>query len=128
MIPEGEPTAASLLALGVSGGILPCPSALVVLLSAIALHRIGFGLILIVAFSMGLAAVLCAVGILVTHAGSQLGRFEPAAALVRRAPALSALLVTVLGLLLVVRSLSDLGLGAHRFAPDSVHTSISTVP
>jgi len=53
---------------------------------------------------------------------------QPAAALVGRAPALSALRVTVLGLLLVVRSLSDLGLGAHRFAPDSVRTPISTVP
>src|SRR4029078_2269193 len=40
----------SLVAVGVSGGLLPCPSALVVLLAAISLHRIGFGLLLIVAF------------------------------------------------------------------------------
>jgi ABC-type nickel/cobalt efflux system permease component RcnA len=127
-IPEGEPTMASLLALGVSGGILPCPSALVVLLSAIALHRIGFGLVLIVAFSMGLAAVLCAIGILVIRVGSQLSRFEPAATLVRRAPALSALLVTVLGLLLVIRSVSDLGLAVKNSVPDSVRMPVSTAP
>src|SRR6185295_18860935 len=47
----------SLLALGVSGGIVPCPGALVVLLAAVAMHRVGFGLALIVAFSMGLATV-----------------------------------------------------------------------
>src|SRR5213078_4766498 len=52
-----------LLALGVSGGLLPCPSALVVMLAAISLGRIGFGLVLIVAFSAGLAGVLGAIGL-----------------------------------------------------------------
>ena len=67
--PPGEPvTWRSLLALGVSGGLVPCPSALVVLLSAVALHQIGFGLLLIVAFSAGLAGVLTAIGIAVVHA------------------------------------------------------------
>ncbi|HEV2062019.1 MAG TPA: hypothetical protein VGR12_04130, partial [Solirubrobacteraceae bacterium] len=51
---DGQPvTWRSLVALGVSGGLVPCPSALVVLLSAIALHRVAFGLLLIVAFSVG---------------------------------------------------------------------------
>ena len=48
----------SLLGIGVSGGIVPCPTALVVLLAAISLHRVGFGLVLIVAFSFGLAATM----------------------------------------------------------------------
>ena len=52
----GRITTRSMLALGVSGGILPCPSALVVMLGAIALHRAAFGLALVVAFSLGLAA------------------------------------------------------------------------
>src|SRR5262249_12819033 len=56
-------TLRSLLALGVSGGLLPCPSALVVMLGAIALHRIAFGLALIVAFSVGLAGVLTGIGV-----------------------------------------------------------------
>ncbi|MGI8995859.1 MAG: nickel/cobalt transporter, partial [Pyrinomonadaceae bacterium] len=56
---DGTPvTWRSLLALGVSGGLLPCPSALVVMLSAITLGRVGYGLILVVAFSVGLASVL----------------------------------------------------------------------
>src|SRR5262249_34678294 len=58
----------SLLALGVSGGLLPCPSALVVLLSAISLHRIGYGLLLVLAFSFGLAGILTAIGLMFVYA------------------------------------------------------------
>ena len=65
-----------LLALGVSGGIVPCPAALVVLLSAVAMQRIGFGLLLIVAFSGGLAAVLIAVGMLMVLARQFMARFQ----------------------------------------------------
>src|SRR3954454_19597904 len=54
----------SLIAVGVSGGLLPCPSALVVLLAAISLHRVGFGLLLIVAFSLGLALTITGIGLL----------------------------------------------------------------
>jgi len=57
-----------MLALGISGGILPCPSALVVMLGAIAVHRVAFGLLLVVAFSVGLAATLTGVGLLVVYA------------------------------------------------------------
>lgn len=52
-----------LLTLGVSGGLLPCPSAIVVMLAAISIGQIAFGMLLIVAFSLGLAGVLSAVGI-----------------------------------------------------------------
>ena len=107
-VPEGAPTASALLALGVSGGILPCPSALVVLLSAIALHRVGFGLFLIVAFSAGLAAVLSGIGILVVRAGRLLSRFEGAAAWARRVPAFSALLIGLLGIAIAARAFPEL--------------------
>ena len=107
-VPETAPTASALLALGVSGGILPCPSALVVLLSAIALHRIGFGLVLIVAFSAGLAAVLSAIGLLVVRAGRFLARFENAGVWARRLPAFSALLIGLLGAAIALRALPDL--------------------
>jgi nickel/cobalt exporter len=53
----------SLVAMGVAGGLLPCPSALIVMLSAIALHRVAFGMILIVAFSIGLALMLTGIGV-----------------------------------------------------------------
>ena len=58
-------TRRGLIALGVAGGLIPCPSALVVLLAAIAQHRVGLGMLLIFAFSLGLAATLTAIGLAV---------------------------------------------------------------
>ncbi len=57
-----------LLGIGISGGIIPCPTALVVLLAAISLHRVGFGLVLILAFSLGLAATMTGLGLLAVAA------------------------------------------------------------
>ena len=62
-VPEGDITLGSLIALGASGGLVPCPSALVLLLSAIAVGHVGLGLVLLVSFSMGLAVVLMAIGL-----------------------------------------------------------------
>ena len=64
----------SLLALGISGGLLPCPSALLALLGAVAVGRAGFGLMVVVAFSLGLAATLTGVGLLFLYAGRFLER------------------------------------------------------
>ena len=63
-----------LLALGISGGLLPCPSALLALLGAVAVGRAGFGLLVVVAFSLGLAATLTGVGLLFLYAGRFLER------------------------------------------------------
>ena len=80
--PAGQKvTLGGLLALGISGGIIPCPSALVVLLSAIAFHRVGIGLVFIVAFSLGLAMVLTGIGLLMVYARRLMSRLpfeEPA--------------------------------------------------
>ena len=62
----------SLIALGASGGLVPCPSALVVLLSAISLGRVGLGILLLVGFSAGLAVVLMGLGVLVLCVGNLL--------------------------------------------------------
>ena len=67
-MPEGDVTLGSLIALGASGGLVPCPSALVLLLSSIALGRVGLGLLLLIAFSAGLALVLMGIGIVVLYA------------------------------------------------------------
>ncbi|MDC4223589.1 MAG: sulfite exporter TauE/SafE family protein [Candidatus Manganitrophus sp.] len=91
------PTFSGLLGLGISGGIVPCPSALVVLLSAIAFHQIGFGLVLILAFSAGLAATLVAIGLLMVYLGGMMGRFNHFSLLRRLLPVLSAAGVTLLG-------------------------------
>ncbi len=57
-----------LIALGASGGLVPCPSALVLLLTSVSLGRIAFGLTLLVAFSLGLAVVLSGIGLAVLYA------------------------------------------------------------
>lgn len=62
--PAGSVGWRNLLALGVSGGLVPCPSALALMLAAIALGRPGLGLVLCAAFGLGLAGVLTGVGLL----------------------------------------------------------------
>ena len=109
--PEGAASFGQLLALGVSGGIVPCPAALVVLLSALALHRVGFGLLLIVAFSAGLATVLIAIGLLIVHARRLMARVDGRGALVTRwLPMTSAAMITLLGLGMVLQALAATGL------------------
>jgi ABC-type nickel/cobalt efflux system permease component RcnA len=96
------------LALGISGGLLPCPSALVVLLGAIALGRVGFGLLLIIAFSTGLAAVLTGIGLVLVHARVLLRFFPANSLLVRALPAASAALVVLSGLAITVAAVTRL--------------------
>src|SRR5439155_814719 len=100
----------SLFALGVSGGLLPCPSALVVMLAAISLGRIGFGLVLIVAFSAGLAGVLGAIGLVFVYARSWFARLPVDGRFARYLPVASALVISVAGLLIVANALSRTGL------------------
>lgn len=95
----------TLIGLGITGGALPCPSALVVMLSAIALHRIAFGLFLIVAFSMGLAVVLTILGLLMMRARGMLERLPSQAHWMQGLSVASAGGVTVVGLVLLVRAL-----------------------
>ncbi len=103
---EGEAiTWRSLLALGISGGLLPCPSALVVMLSAITLGRIGYGLILVLAFSVGLAATLTAIGLAFVYAGRALKERAGNSALLKIVPALSALIIACLGAVLCYQAL-----------------------
>jgi hypothetical protein len=105
-------TVRSLLALGISGGLLPCPSALVVMLGAIALHRTAFGLVLVVAFSLGLAFTLTGVGLLVLYARRFIDRVPSSRPLFRLVPVLSAGLVTSLGVVLTLRGLDTFPSGA----------------
>jgi ABC-type nickel/cobalt efflux system permease component RcnA len=66
-VPE-EMSVGGLIALGASGGLVPCPSALVLLLTSVSLGRVAFGLTLLVAFSLGLAVVLSGIGLAVLYA------------------------------------------------------------
>jgi len=98
----------SLLAMGASAGLIPCPSALVVLLGAVSQHRIGLGLVLIVAFSAGLAATLTGLGIAVVHAGMALARLPLPQRLVTAVPPLSAALIVVVGVALTAQAVPQL--------------------
>jgi ABC-type nickel/cobalt efflux system permease component RcnA len=99
----------SLLAVGVSGGLLPCPSALVVLLAAISLHRVAFGMILIVAFSAGLALSITGIGLVAVLAKHVFRRASFDGRLIRLLPAASALVILAAGLAMTARALPKVG-------------------
>ena len=94
-----------ILGIGAAAGLLPCPSALVVLLSAIALHRLAFGLALIVAFSVGLAATITAIGLVAVLARRAFGRARLDGPVIRALPALSAAVIVVVGLVITVNAI-----------------------
>lgn len=98
-------TSKRILGVGIAAGLLPCPSALVVLLSAIALHRVGLGLALIVAFSLGLAATITAIGLVAVFARRTFSRLSLDGPLVRALPAASAALILAVGLVITARAL-----------------------
>jgi nickel/cobalt exporter len=100
----------SILALGASAGLIPCPTALVVLLGAISQHRVGLGLVLIVAFSAGLAATLTGLGIAVVHASKALARFKVSGRLAGSASAVSAALIVVIGAVLTLQAVPQISL------------------
>ena len=104
-LPPEAITWRGLLALGISGGLLPCPSALVVMLSAITLGRIGYGLVLVLAFSVGLAATLTAIGLAFVYAGRALKERAANSTLLRVVPVLSALVIACLGAVLCYQAL-----------------------
>jgi nickel/cobalt exporter len=97
-----EVSMTGLIALGASGGLVPCPSALVLLLSSVALGRVGLGLILLVAFSAGLAVVLSGIGLAVLYAKHLLPDTEKASghAAFRYLPVASAAVITVVGVVM----------------------------
>jgi nickel/cobalt exporter len=113
----GEPiTMRGLIGLGVSGGIVPCPSALVVLIAAISQHRVGLGMVLILAFSLGLAATLTAIGLAVIYGGRLLARLRPERRLfgsrfAGAIPAISASVIVAVGALIALRAMPGTGLG-----------------
>jgi high-affinity nickel-transport protein len=103
-----------LFTLGITGGIIPCPAALIVLLSAFALHRIGLGFFLIVTFSMGLAGVLIGFGLAMVYARRFMTHLQIDGPLTRRwLPVASAAFITVLGLILTVQAFSSMHLDVN---------------
>jgi nickel/cobalt exporter len=97
----------SLIALGASGGMVPCPSALVLLLISISLGHVGLGLLLLISFSLGLAGVLMAIGMMVIYAKQWLP--DPVKTsqhpMFRLIPVLSAFVIVCVGLVMTGVSL-----------------------
>jgi len=101
-------TARGLLAMGASAGLIPCPSALVVLLGAISQHRVPLGMLLIVAFSLGLAATLTGLGLAVVYAGKLTARLDFGGRVVSTLPVVSALVIVGAGVVLSARAIPQL--------------------
>ena len=100
----------SLVSLGVSGGMVPCPEALVVLMIAFALNRVTLGLVILVSFSVGLALVLVAIGILLVVAKPMMARFTGEGRIIGYLPVASALMVTLLGCAIAYKGLVQAGI------------------
>jgi nickel/cobalt exporter len=98
----------SLLGLGISGGLLPCPSALVLLVTAVSINRAALGMVLVVAFSLGLAGVLTTGGLLFVKGSRLVQRLPRVTAWGQLLPAASALIIMVIGVWLTAEALSRL--------------------
>jgi high-affinity nickel-transport protein len=126
--PTKNVSLAQLLTLGITGGIIPCPAALVVLLGAFSLHRVGFGLFLIVAFSLGLAAVLIVIGLLMVYAGQFLARWKSNGSVIQRwLPLASAGCMLIFGLAIAGRALLSTGIAAGFLAHAKLSTFVGIV-
>ncbi len=90
--------------LGVIGGMIPCPTAIVVLLTSISLGRVGYGMVLVAAFSAGLAAVLTGIGLLLVYARHRLARVHVPGRVARAVPLASAAVVVAVGVMLTLNA------------------------
>lgn len=97
-------TLGGLISLGITGGMVPCPEALAVLLTALALNKLVLGLLILLAFSSGLAAVLVAIGIVMVSAARLLERRYPSKGMISRLSDLSYAVMIVMGMVIAIRS------------------------
>lgn len=98
-----------------SGGIAPCPAAIVVLLTALHLHRVGYGLMLIVVFSLGLAAILSGLGFAVVRGAAWLQQRSGFARLANVAPFVTASVISIVGASMLAQGLA--AQGVHIVVP-----------
>lgn len=123
-IPDPEAvTWKSLIALGVSGGLVPCPDAIAILLVAVAINRIFLGLALILAFSLGLAIVLIAIGLAMVHSRRLFDRMDLFSRFAPAMPIVSAAAVVILGIALTYGASTRLGVGANSSMTEAGSTS-----
>ncbi|HVP21167.1 MAG TPA: hypothetical protein VMS73_04835 [Anaerolineaceae bacterium] len=125
-LPSDQVTWRSLLALGISGGLVPCPDAIAILLVAVAINRIPLGMLLIVAFSLGLAGVLIAIGIAMVQGFRLLQRNDFFNRFSIYSPVASAVVVLGLGIGLTVSAVNAFPVSAGTQQAVSV-PSVQTV-
>ncbi|HEX8074926.1 MAG TPA: sulfite exporter TauE/SafE family protein [Thermoleophilaceae bacterium] len=107
-LPPADLTWRGLVGMGASAGLIPCPSALVVLLGAISQHQVALGLLLILAFSLGLAGTLTALGLAVVYARRLTARLTFSSRIVAALPAASAFAIVAVGCLLTAKAVPQL--------------------
>ena len=105
---------------------MPCPSALVVMLAAISMNRIGYGLVLIVAFSLGLAGALTAVGLAFVYGGKLLARIPASGKFMRALPVVSAFVIAVLGAAICYQALRQAGINLSDLWRAELETTTMT--
>lgn len=116
-LPGSEPLHfPSAVVAAMSGGIAPCPAAIVVLLTALHLHRVGYGLFIIVVFSLGLAGILTALGFGVVHGAAWLQARSGYTRLAHVAPFVTASVISIIGATMLAAGLSDQGIHISAFA------------
>jgi nickel/cobalt exporter len=108
LAPGERPTIWQLITLGVSGGIVPCHSALAVLLAAISFGNFGRGLALVIIHSIGMATVLVAIGIMMVKAADFAGKYVSESKWTKRVPVISAILITLVGIGLTIKAIVNL--------------------
>ncbi|MEA2548397.1 MAG: nickel/cobalt transporter (NicO) family protein, partial [Chloroflexota bacterium] len=99
-----------LIALGLSGGLVPSASALILLLGSIAAGRVGYGLVLVLGFGLGMAVVLAGIGLLLVHARRLVERRPSIASfgrIVVPVQLATASLVVVLGIVLTTQAITQ---------------------
>ncbi|CAA9518002.1 MAG: Cobalt-zinc-cadmium resistance protein CzcD, partial [uncultured Thermoleophilia bacterium] len=106
--PPDRITARGLIGMGAAAGLIPCPSALVVLLAAVSQQEVALGMLLIVVFSLGLAGTLTALGLAVVAARALAPRLRLPPRIVTVVPALSAVVIVGAGCLLTLQALPQL--------------------
>lgn len=125
-------TPRSLLTLGISGGLVPCPDAIAILLVAVAVNRIPFGMLLIASFSIGLALVLIGIGIAMVKGVSLISRSQLLSRFAVYTPVISAIVVSGLGVGLTLSALNSLkfasAVARPAGAPSSQPASVQASP
>jgi nickel/cobalt exporter len=108
-------TTGQIVMFGLTGGLIPCPAAITVLLLCIQLKQLSLGVVLVLCFSIGLALTMVSAGVLaalsVKHVASRWSGFS---AFARRAPYVSGVLIILVGLFMGYEGWSGIHVGHHQ--------------